>query len=130
MAKDFSKSMSFEAFKTMQKETTPLGIFNEFVDIASKVEKVTNDFNKISNTLTKEFLKKNDRFLFVYEHLPNADDSNMSISERANLMKTAEHWTISTVKGKNEIIISFMNGDKYTSTLPITFNEFKEFLGV
>ena len=127
MSKNFTKSMSFDDFKTMQKET-PKGKLDAFFEVSNKMNKIALEYNKAVNEIRKEFLSKRDRFLFVYEHLPNDDGSNMSISERANLMKTAEYWTISNVEGKNEIIISFLNGNKYTSTLPISFKEFRDFI--
>lgn len=127
MAKNFTRTMSLDDFKTMQKET-PKGIFDEFVNTARKVEEKTKDFFIARNKLVDEFMKHNDRLLFTYEHLPALED--LRPSEMGELMRTAEHWVITKVGGKNEVIISFFNGGKSTSTNPISFTEFKEFLGV
>lgn len=128
MGKNFTKTMSFDDFRTMV-EKAPKSKLETFLDLSNKMNKLAVEYNHVRNEVVKEFLSKRERFLFVYEHLPNDDGSNFSISERANMMKTAEHWTISNVEGKYEIIISFLNGNKYTSTLPISIHEFKTFMG-
>ena len=127
MAKNFTKTMSFDDFRAMV-EKAPKSKLETFLDLSNKINKLAIEYNHARNEIVKEFLSKRERFLFVYEHLPNDDGSNVSISERANMMKTAEHWTISNVEGKYEIIISFLNGDKYTSTLPISIHEFETFM--
>lgn len=127
MAKNFSKSMSLEDFKATQKET-PVGIFDNFVTAAKKVEEKTNDFHIARKKLVDEFMSRPDRLLFTYEHLPSFED--LKPSEVAELMRSAEYWVITKVGGRSEVIISFFNEGKSTSTNPISFTEFKEFLGV
>lgn len=127
MSKNFTKTMSLDEFKTMQKET-PKGIFDEFVNAAKKVEDKTKDFVIARNKLVNEFMTHPDRLLFTYEHLPSFGD--LKPSETGELMRNAEYWVITKVGGKNEVIISFFNGGNSTSTLPVSFGEFKEFLGI
>lgn len=127
MSKNFTRTMSLDDFKTMQKET-PKGIFDEFVTTAKRVEDKTKDFAIARNKLAEEFISRPDRLLFTYEHLPSFED--LKPSEMGELMRTADFWVITKVGGRNEVIISFFNNGKSTSTSPIPFDEFKEFLGI
>ena len=125
MGKNFTKTMSLDDFKTMQKET-PLGIFDDFVDVSKNVERHVIGLGEAQRKLVDVFMTKPDRLLFTYEHLPSFDD--LKPSEIGELMRTAEHWTIQKVGGRNELIIAFFNNGKSTATTPIPFAEFKNFL--
>lgn len=123
MAKNFTKTLSWDDFKALQK-----GKFDTFAEVSEKINKLAVEYNQARSELINEFLNKRDKFLFVYEHLPNDDGTDMPISERTELMKTAEHWYISVVIGKNELILSFTKDNKTISTMPISFNDFRAFI--
>ena len=125
MSKNFSKTMTLEEFKMVQKDT-PTMVFDEFVDMAKIIENKMQAYNKTKKKLISLFLSRPDKFLFTYEHLPSFDD--LRPSELGERMRTADNWTINKVVGSNDIIISFFNNGKSISTVPISFHEFKDFL--
>lgn len=128
MGKNFTKTMSFDDFKTMQKET-PISKFNSFIDASNKLMKVAQELNTVKNELVKEFLKKRDYLLFTYEHLPAVED--LKPSEVGEMMRNASYWTISKVGNENKVAISFFDDKgKSITTEGIPYSEFEEFISV
>lgn len=127
MAKNFGKTMSFEDFKTAQKET-PNGIFDDFVDMAKILEIKLRAYNDTKTKLLGLFNDSPEKIIFTYENLTTFGDYKPS--EIVNLMKNANSWDITKVPGKNDIIISFSYGNETFNTAPISFELFKSFLNI
>ena len=127
MAKNFGKTMSFEDFKTAQKET-PNGIFDDFVDMAKILEIKLRAYNDTKTKLLGLFNDSPEKIIFTYENLASFGDYKPS--EIVNLMKNANSWDITKVPGKNDIIISFSYGNETFNTAPISFGLFKSFLNI
>lgn len=128
MAKDFTKTMSFDAFKEMHQGTQLTDIFHEFVVASNNLEKCAITLNNSANELIKLFLSQNDYVLFTYEHLLSSDEYKPS--EIVKFIQKANIWNIIKVSGKNEVIITFTSEGKMFTTTPISFHEIKEFLNI
>jgi hypothetical protein len=72
------------------------------------------------------FHQRNDRFLFVWEHLEPYPD--FTASELVNMMKLSEKWLIQKVKGEDRILIMFGYEGLTFQTVSFDVNEFVEFL--
>jgi hypothetical protein len=125
MAKNFSKTMNFETFKKVV-ANTPEMMVNAFLEASREYESLGNKVKVTRGDIINHFLKKNDRFLFVYENLESFKD--YTASEVVNMMKSSAHWDISKCIGENSIVIRFANGDDYFRTNPIKVNDFINFL--
>lgn len=125
MAKNFSKTMNFDSFKEVVASTPDMKV-NTFLEASREQEKVGNKVKVSRGDVLNIFLKKNDRFLFVYENLASFKD--FTPSEVVNMMKTTNFWDISKVMGENSIVIRFADGDNYFTTNPIKVNDFINFL--
>lgn len=127
MGKNFGKTMTFDDFKSIQKET-PSGIFDDFVDVAKILEAKMRDYNDTKTKLLGLFNDSPEKIIFTYENLTTFGDYKPS--EIVNLMKNANSWDITKVPGKNDIIISFSYGNETFNTAPISFDLFKSFLNI
>jgi hypothetical protein len=127
MEKNFGKTMTFDDFKSIQKET-PSGIFDDFVDVAKILEAKKQSYNDAKSKLLKLFYDSPEKIIFTYENL--ASFGEYKPSEIVNLMKNANSWDITKVSGKNDIIISFSYGNETFNTAPISFELFKSFLNI
>ena len=125
MAKNFSKTMSFDSFKEVVASTPDMKV-NTFLEASREQEKVSNKVKASRGDVLNLFLKKNDRFLFVYENLASFKD--FTPSEVVNMMKTTTFWDIHKVAGENSVVIRFADGDNYFVTNPIKVNDFISFL--
>ena len=102
MAKNFSKTMSFDSFKEVVASTPDMKV-NTFLEASREQEKVGNKVKASRGDVLNLFLKKNDRFLFVYENLASFKD--FTPSEVVNMMKTTTFWDIHKVAGENSVVI-------------------------
>lgn len=127
MGKNFGKTMTFDDFKSIQKET-PSGIFDDFVDVAKILEAKMRSYNDAKSKLLKLFHDSPEKIIFTYENLVSFGEYKPS--EIVNLMKNANSWDITKVSGKNDIIISFSYGNETFNTAPISFELFKSFLNI
>ena len=127
MGKNFGKTMTFDDFKSIQKET-PSGIFDDFVDVAKILETKMQSYNDAKSKLLKLFHDSPEKIIFTYENL--ASFGEYKPSEIVNLMKNVNSWDITKVSGKNNIIISFSYGNETFNTVPISFELFKSFLNI
>ena len=72
------------------------------------------------------FHQRNDRFLFVWEHLEPYPD--FTASELVNMMKIKEKWLIQKVKGEDKLVIMVVyEGDTFLTT-SFDISEFVDFL--
>lgn len=127
MGKNFGKTMTFDDFKSIQKET-PSEIFDDFVYVAKILEAKKQSYNDAKSKLLKLFHDSPEKIIFTYENL--ASFGEYKPSEIVNLMKNANSWDITKVSRKNDIIISFSYGNETFNTAPISFELFKSFLNI
>ena len=127
MGKNFGKTMTFDDFKSIQKET-PSGIFDDFVYAAKILEAKMQSYNDAKSKLLKLFHDSPEKIIFTYENLVSFGEYKPS--EIVNLMKNANSWDITKVSRKNDIIISFSYGNETFNTAPISFELFKSFLNI
>jgi len=129
MGKKFTKTMSFDDFKTISADTPEFKV-NAFIDACKAVEKAAVKASDARKELIKLFLQRNDRFLFVYENLPSYED--FTPSQVINMMKSSEFWRIKKVEGSNSITVGFSHVNDSTTnnfeTYPINVNDFIDFL--
>jgi hypothetical protein len=127
MGKNFGKTMTFDDFKSIQKET-PSGIFDDFVDVAKILEIKMRSYNDAKSKLLKLFHDSPEKIIFTYENL--ASFGEYKPSEIVLLMTKSKSWDITKVPEKNEITISFTINNETFTTNPISFGLFKSFLNI
>ena len=125
MGKKFTQTMTLESFKDTMKDTPEMKI-NAFIKACQAVENAEKKAFDNRKEIMDMFHQRNDRFLFVWEHLEPYPD--FTASELVNMMKLSEKWLIQKVKGEDKLVIMFVyEGDTFLTT-SFDISEFVDFL--
>lgn len=125
MGKKFTQTMTLESFKDTMKDTPEMKV-NAFIKACQAVENAEKKAFDNRKEIMDMFHQRNDRFLFVWEHLEPYPD--FTASELVNMMKLSEKWLIQKVKGEDRITIMFGYEGLTFQTTSFDVNEFVEFL--
>ena len=125
MGKKFTQTMTLESFKDTMKDTPKMKV-NAFIKACQVVENAEKKAFDNRKEIMNMFHQRNDRFLFVWEHLEAYPD--FTASELVNMMKLSEKWLIQKVKGEDRITIMFGYEGLTFQTVSFDVNEFVEFL--
>lgn len=125
MGKKFTQTMTLESFKDTMKDTPEMKV-NAFIKAYQVVENAEKKAFDNRKEIMDMFHQRNDRFLFVWEHLEPYPD--FTASELVNMMKLSEKWLIQKVKGEDRITIIFGYEGLTFQTVSFDVNEFVEFL--
>lgn len=125
MGKKFTQTMTLESFKDAMKDTPEMKI-SAFIKACQAVENAEKKAFDNRKEIMDMFHQRNDRFLFVWEHLEPYPD--FTASELVNMMKLSEKWLIQKVKGEDKLVIMFVyEGDTFLTT-SFDISEFVDFL--
>lgn len=125
MGKKFTQTMTLESFKDTMKDTPEMKV-NAFIKACQAVENAEKKAFDNRKEIMDMFHQRNDRFLFVWEHLEPYPD--FTASELVNMMKLSEKWLIQKVKGEDRITIMFGYEGLTFQTTSFDVNEFVDFL--
>lgn len=125
MGKKFTQTMTLESFKDTMKDTPEMKV-NSFIKACQAIENAEKKAFDNRKELIDMFNQRNDRFLFVWEHLEHYPD--FTASELVNMMKMAEKWYVQKVKNEDRLFIMFTYEGNMFQTTSFDVNEFVDFL--